>query len=131
MQLKNLHLILSALVVIPAAFIYGLNPEVVLPGLFDFQVGTTDLKNVFRAVMCLYLATAILWCLGVAKPGLWKTATLLNIVFMGGLAAGRTLSLFLDGIPSPLFAYGLAGEWVLALFAAFQLKKYGPPQNDP
>jgi hypothetical protein len=126
MKQKNLHLILSIGVVVPAALIYGFNPGATLPVLFDFQVGTTDLKNVFRAIMCLYLMVALAWCLGIAKPQWWKPATLLNVLFMAGLAIGRSLSLFLDGPPSPAFAYGLIGEWVLAGFAAFQFWKYSP-----
>lgn len=122
MKFKNLHLIISLLVVVPAAFIYGFKPEASLPFLFDFEPNTTDLKNVFRAIMCLYLGISIVWYLGIVKPGLWKTATILNMVFMAGLGLGRFISLVLDGIPSMAFAWGLLGELVLAVFAAIQLK---------
>jgi hypothetical protein len=122
--LKNLHLIISVIVVIPAAFIYGIFPSGILPYLFDFRVETVDLNNVFRAIMCLYLATAVLWVLGIFKPRYWETATLVNIVFMIGLAAGRILSLLIDGFPSIAFAIGLVGELTLGLFSWYQLKKY-------
>lgn len=126
MNLKNLHLIISLIVVIPAALTYGLRPEESLPWLFDFQVESTDLKNVFRAIMCLYLAVSVVWYLGMVKPGLWKSATLLNIAFMGGLGLGRALSMALDGMPSPAFALGFLGELTLAFFAIYQLRKYSP-----
>ena len=129
MRLKNLHLIISLSVVVPAALIYGLQPANSLPWLFDFQVTTPDLHNVFRAIMGLYLAISVVWYLGMVKPAYWKTATVLNLVFMGGLGVGRVLSLVLDGIPSPAFALGMAGELVLALFALYQLRKY--PEAGP
>jgi hypothetical protein len=44
---------------------------------------------------------------------------------MGGLAFGRILSLVLDGMPSPIFLWGTFGELVLAVFAFYQLKKWG------
>ena len=122
---KNLHLSISLIVVVPAALIYGLRPGITLPWLFDFQVVSTDLNNVFRAVMCLYLSISVVFYLGIVRPGLWKTATILNIAFMGGLGLGRVLSLLLDGLPSPAFALGLLGELVLAFYALFQLQKNG------
>lgn len=90
--------------------------------MFDFDVETVDLNSVFRAIMCLYLACAVIWVLGIAKSEYWKTATILNIVFMLGLATGRFLSLIVDGIPSTPFALGLVGELTLGLFASYQLK---------
>ena len=125
LSLKNLHLLISLIVVIPAALLYGLNPEESLPLLFDFKVDTTDLKNVFRAIMCLYLAFAVVWLMGALKPEYWKTATVLNIIFMAGLGIGRTISLLIDGVPSAPFAYGLIGELTLAIFGLVQLRKYG------
>lgn len=123
LKFKNLHLILSILIVAPIALIYGLFQEQVLPLFFDFHVETTDLKNVFRAIMFLYLGMVLIWIQGILKPELWETATLVNIVFMGGLGLGRLLSLLLDGIPSPPFAIGLIGELALAFLGFYQFKK--------
>ena len=131
LKLKNLHLSISLFIVIPAALIYGLYPGVSLPWLFDFEVTSPDLYNVFRAIMGLYLAFSIVWYLGIVKPVLWKSATILNIAFMGGLGSGRVLSLILDGIPSPAFALGLVGEWVLAFFALYQFRKFKADGKTP
>ncbi|HQX02968.1 MAG TPA: DUF4345 domain-containing protein [Flavobacterium sp.] len=121
---KNLHLIISVLIVISAALFYGLFPNVTLPVLFDFEVQSTDLKNVFRAILGLYLAFSALWVLGILKSDFWKMATLSNFIFMIGLVSGRMLSMVLDGIPSPAFSYGIIGELILAIFALYQYRKY-------
>ncbi|WP_396182364.1 DUF4345 domain-containing protein [Flavobacterium sp.] len=124
MILKNLHLIISVLIVIPAALFYGLFPNETAPILFDFEVQSTDLKNVFRAILGLYLAFSTFWIMGILKPDFWKMATLSNFIFMIGLVAGRMLSMILDGIPSPAFSYGIIGELILAIFALYQYRKY-------
>ena len=121
---QNLHLIISSVIVIPVACVYGLFPKTILPQLLDFSVETTDLTNVFRAIMGLYLAFAVLWILGTVKPNYWKAATISQILFMLGLALGRILSVFLDGIPSPVFYYGILGELILGIFGWYQLRKY-------
>lgn len=124
MNQKNLHLLLSVAIVIPAAIFYGWNPEHVLPFFFDFEVKTTDLKSVFRAIMGLYLSFSLLWILGIVKPNFWKAATLSNGLFMSGIALGRLLSLFIDGKSSDLFLYGFFGEAILGIFAFYQYQKY-------
>lgn len=121
--LKNLHLIISSLIVIPVAFGYGIMPEKVLPVFLDFKVETTDLFAVFRTIMGLYLAFSVLWILGILKSNYWYAATLSNMLFMLGLACGRIVSLLLDGMPSLVFFVGTIGELILALYAFYQLKK--------
>jgi hypothetical protein len=121
---KNLHLTISAIIITAIAFAYGLFPGNVLPRIFDFQVGSTDLKQVFRATMGLYLGMAILWVTGIFKPVYWRTATITNVFFMGGLAAGRIISVLTDGIPSLSFSIGLALELLLAAWGVINLKKY-------
>jgi len=121
--LKNLHLIISSLIVIPVAFGYGIMPEKVLPVFLDFKVETTDLFAVFRTIMGLYLAFSVLWIIGIFKSNYWYAATLSNMLFMLGLACGRIVSLLLDGMPSLVFFVGTIGELILALYAFYQLKK--------
>jgi len=121
--LKNLHLIISVLIVVPVAFVYGIIPDKALPVFLDFKVETTDLNNVFRAIMGLYLAFSVLWILGVFKSNYWYAATLSNMLFMLGLACGRIVSLLLDGMPSLVFFVGTIDELILALYAFYQLKK--------
>ena len=122
---KNIHLILSAVILIPASLLYGLYPEQVFPRLFEVDIEGVDLRNIFRAVMFLYLGMANILILGVLKSEYWKFATLLVIVFMGSLALGRTMSFFLDGSPSLIFILGLFGEFILAIFGYWQFRRYG------
>ena len=122
---KNIHLILSAVILIPASLLYGLYPEQVFPRLFEVDIEGVDLRNIFRAIMFLYLGMANILILGVLKSEYWKFATLLVIVFMGSLALGRTMSFFLDGSPSFIFILGLFGEFILAIFSYGQFRRYG------
>lgn len=123
LNFRNLHLLISLIIVVPTAFVYGLFPAFALPKLFDFNVDTIDLTNVFRAIMCLYLGISIIWFLGIIKPKFWQTATVINIVFMASLALGRTISLLVDGLPSTAFVIGLFAEFILALFGIIQFRK--------
>jgi len=120
--LKNLHLIISTLIVVPVAFTYGILPNKILPLFLDFKVETKDLHNVFRAIMGLYLAFSVFWILGIFKSNYWYAATLSNMLFMLGLACGRIVSLLVDGMPSIVFFVGTIGELILALYAFYQLK---------
>jgi Domain of unknown function (DUF4345) len=122
--MKNLHLIISTIILIPIAFGYGIAPKTVLPMLLNINLETVDMLNICRAIMVLYVAISALWLMGIYNKKYWFTATITNIFFMGGLSLGRILSLVLDGIPSPIFLWGTLGEMVLAVFAFYQLRKW-------
>ena len=68
-----------------------------MPFIFGFEVENLELKNIFRAIMGLYLAIGTYWIIGIVKPKHWQIATITNVLFMSGLAFGRILSTFLDG----------------------------------
>ena len=120
--LKNLHLLVSIMIVVPTAIIYG-SPSM-LPEHLDIQVSTVDLSNMLKAIMCLYLGVSVVWILGIWKTEYWKRATELNILFMLTLAIGRALSIVIDGLPSGGYIFGIIAEFVLVLFSLYQLKKY-------
>jgi Domain of unknown function (DUF4345) len=124
MKMKNLHLILSTIILIPVALGYGITPKTVLPILLNIRLDTVDMFNICRAIMVLYLAMSALFLMGIFNKKYWFTATITNIFLMGGLALGRILSLVLDGMPSPIFLWGTLGEMVLAVFAFYQLRKW-------
>jgi hypothetical protein len=118
----TLHLGISALILIPVAVVYGISPELAMSKLFDFKVQTVDLKNIVRAIMGLYLAIAACCAIGIFKPGFWVTATITNIFFMGGLSAGRLLSLILDGVPTINFSIGLLLELLLTFWGVWNIR---------
>ena len=123
MTVKNLHLAFSALTITIVGLAYGLAPDRFLQVLFDFTLESVDFRNLLKANMGLYLGMAIYWLLGIFNPEHWQSATLTCTLFMGGLAAGRTISLIADGIPSAAYVLGLLAEVTLMLWGVFNLKK--------
>jgi len=119
---KNLHLLISILIVLPTGIIYG-SPSI-LPEQLDIQVNTIDLANMLKANMCLYLGISVIWILGVWKTEYWKRATELNILFMLTLATGRGLSMIMDGLPTGGYIFGIIAEFSLGIYSIYQLKKY-------
>ena len=116
---ENLHLLLSSLIIIPIGLVYGFAPNL----LFDINLNSVDEHNVFKAVMGLYIAFGLLFILGIFDSKFWKSATVATVFLMFGLASGRILSLFSDGIPSTLFCVGILGEIILGVYALYQYKK--------
>ena len=123
-----IHLIISSVIIIPIAFIYGFSPTTLLPKHLNIIVETIDLSNLLRAIMCLYLGMSFVWILGILNPKYWKAATQLNFLFMATLACGRIMSMLIDGIPSGGYIFGVIAELILAALALWQLKKYS---NNP
>lgn len=117
--MKNIHLIISVLIVIPVGCIYGFQPSL----LFDVALNSIDEANIFKAIMGFYFGFSVLWILGILKPSFWKVATVSNVIFMFGLAFGRIISILFDGMPSSIFVLGTIGELVLGLYAFIQLQK--------
>lgn len=120
---KNLHLIVSLIIVVPTAIIYGVAPAELLPQHLDIQVTTNDLSNFLRAIMCLYLGVSSVWLLGVLKVNHWKMATQLNVLFMLTLGTGRIISMILDGLPTAGYVFGVVAELTLGFYAVYQLRK--------
>ncbi len=121
---KNLHLIVSSLIILPIGLTYGLSPKTILIKFFELKVATTNIENIFRAMMGLYFGVTTVWIIGILKTRFWTAATLTNILFMGGLGLGRLLSFILDGIPSRIFIAGFFFEVFFAFWGLINLKKY-------
>jgi len=83
--MKNIHLLTASIILIPIAFTYGISPDFQIPYGLSFPIESTDLKNMLRAIMGLYLAMIALWIWGILNPKIWTTATITNIFFMTGL----------------------------------------------
>lgn len=115
---RKIHLIISIVIVIPAAFIYGFKPELIL----NISLVSVDENNFNKGVMGVYLGFSILWLLGIFKKGYLKTAQISNIIFMMGLAFGRILSMLTDGLPTILYIIGAFGELVLGCYGLWVFK---------
>jgi hypothetical protein len=115
--ITKIHLIISVLIVVPVAFIYGFNPS----SEFDIHLNTTDENNQFKAIMGLYLGFSVLWILGVFKTNYLKLALVTNIIFMLGLGFGRVLSLFFDGTPGFGYKFGMIAELFLGFYGLWAL----------
>jgi hypothetical protein len=104
-------LLFVAVGLIPIALGYGFMPEKSMSHLFNITVSEVNLAHILRAVMGLYLALIIFWFIGAFKVHLRQAALYSLVVFMLGLAAGRILSVIVDGIP----------DWLLLVYLALEL----------
>ena len=123
MTAKRIYLTVATIGLIPIALAYGLIPQKLVPILYGFEPNEPNGVHIFRGVMGLYLATAAYWALG-ARQEKWRDGALMSaIVFMVGLAAGRALSLIIDGIPEPLLWVYLLLEVAFAVWGIAVLCK--------
>ncbi|CAK2038675.1 DUF4345 domain-containing protein [Vibrio crassostreae] len=121
MSKEKIFLLLATGGLIPIALSYGFAPKTSMAFLFNIDVNSVESSHIFRAVMGLYLATAIYWVIGAFNPK-HTTGALINlIIFMFGLVAGRFLSVGLDGNPNGVLwlyivlelGFGLVGLAIL------------------
>jgi hypothetical protein len=115
--INKIHLIISVLIVVPVAFVYGFNPN----SEFDIQLNTIDEHNFFKAIMGLYIGFSVLWILGVLKPNYLKLALVSNFIFMLSLGLGRVLSWFIDGTPTFGYQFGTFAEILLGFYGLWVL----------
>jgi predicted membrane protein len=111
MNIRQRFLLVAAIGLLPIALSYGLIPQKSLGYLFDISVSDPNGIHIFRAVMGLYLALIIFWLIGAFMVQIRQAALYSLIVFMFGLAAGRILSLFIDGMP----------HWLLVVYLVLEL----------
>ncbi|MDF0717151.1 DUF4345 domain-containing protein [Muricauda sp. 334s03] len=123
MNRKNLQLIVSSIVSITVGSIYGIFPHVVFARITGFEIQSLELSNVFRAIMGLYIAFGFFFIVATRNPKYWVTATLLSILFTGGLAFGRVASTMIDGV-SMIFTVALIIEFTIMFWGIGNLIKY-------
>ena len=123
MKSESFFLILVAAGVFPVALTYGVNPQVTLAYLYDIEVNSINLSNIFRAIMGLYIGLNVFWIIGAFKKSLLLPAMWSLTIFMTGIGLGRMLSLLIDGIPYPAFILYMLLEFIFAIFGFFFIKK--------
>jgi len=111
MSKESIFLLLAAVGLTPIALSYGVSPGASITYLYDFDASSVNAAHIFRAIMGLYLAMVVFWVCGAKQESLKGAALWSVIIFMWGLAAGRALSLVVDGMPDPLLVIYLVLEF--------------------
>ena len=109
-SLMTAYLLLVAVLLVPIALSYGIAPATVLPKALDISVSGADQTQIFRALMCLYLAASVFWGHRRVQAGLAEYRRDLGRVLLFSLALGRVISLVVDGPASLLLDAYLALE---------------------
>ena len=97
-------------ILVPPALSYGINPAAVLPKSMTIAVVGTDQTEMLRAVMGLYLGMTIFCVIAAFTPSWCHVAAIWAVFFLYSIAAGRILSLIVDGVPSPILLFYMAVE---------------------
>ena len=115
-NMMRLYLLVAAAGLFPIALSYGVNPAAVLPKYMKVSIEGTDLTEIFRALMCLYLGM-VAFCLMAAlfRPSWQHVAVIWTVFFMFSLAIGRLISLAVDGVPSRILILYLVVELVMGV----------------
>ena len=118
--MMRFYLLFLAVLIVPIALSYGIDPAAVLPKFLNIEVEGTDQTQIFRALMCLYLGASMFWAIAAFKPEWRRVAVIWAVFFALSLAVGRVISIVVDGPPSRLLdlylvVEVLAGLWGIAL----------------
>ena len=130
MNYRKMYLWLSAIGLLPVGLSYGAIPEQSLSLLFDITVQSINHTHVFRGIMGLYLAMVAFWILGAVRENYERAAIQSEIVFMGGLAAGRVASILIDGWPHFLLTGYALVEIGLAVAGIILLRQLQPASQE-
>ena len=120
----SLCLLLIAPGVLAVSLSYGLYPEITLKYLYDIEVNSANLANIFRAIMGLYIALSMFWVVGAFKKSLRLAALWSMTIFMTGIALGRILSILVDGYPDHIFLGYTLIEVVSAITGILLIKHF-------
>ena len=117
MQLKKAFLIGAFVAVTIIALLYGVSPTWYAATFLGITHLNPNVAHILRAIAGLYLALAAFWLYAAFNDKYRDAALLTTILFAGGLAAGRCVSLILDGQPAPVLLIYLAMELAVVLVA--------------
>jgi hypothetical protein len=113
--MKKIYLILAALVLTLMGLIFALAPNRYLAN-FGAAISDPSLLNVIRSFGGFYLGLAAFLLLSSRKANLMDGAILSVALVMTGFLAGRTISLFADGLPNPKLWISLVIELIFAVW---------------
>jgi hypothetical protein len=121
--MMKLYLVTVAVVLVPVALSYGVDPAAILPKFMNIRVEGTDQTHILRALMCLYLGMSAFCIIAAFTPEWRHVAVIWAVFFVFSLVAGRVLSLMVDGIPSRIFLLYLAVEVFAGLWGLLVLAR--------
>jgi hypothetical protein len=119
MQLKTAFLIFSFAAVATFGLLYGVSPSWYAATFLGITDLNPNFAHILRATMGLFLALAAFWLYAAFNDRYKDAALLTALVFAGGLAAGRILSLVADGHPAPVLLFYLAAELAVVLIGTW------------
>lgn len=122
MSLKKMVLGSAGLGIAVIGLIYLLAPHLLLD-VYGVDIQSPSEANLFRSGSgSLYVALAILFCLGASNPRYTRTSLITMFTFMSGLAVGRLVSIVADGWPHAVLTVVLVVEASYAGAAAHLLR---------
>jgi hypothetical protein len=122
MQIKRAFLIFSFVAVTIFALLYMISPTwyaATFLGIPDLNI---NIAHILRALAGLYMALAAFWLYAAINEKCVDAAILTAILFAGGLAAGRCVSLIFDGRPAFMLMTYLAAELGVVLIGYWVFK---------
>lgn len=126
MNLKKALLVLSFGTITVIGILYGVAPDWFFKSLLNApQAPSIDQSHILRAVMMLYLALGGFWLYCAFSDRYRDAGVTVLAIFCGGLASGRILSIFVDGVPSTILLIYLGMELGLVPICIWLLKRGG------
>jgi hypothetical protein len=113
--MKKAFLIFSFVAVTIFGLMYGISPKWYAATFLNITNLNLNVAHILRALAGLYVALAAFWLYAAFNDKYRDTAILTAILFAGGLAAGRCLSLIADGQPAPVLLFYGAAEFVVVV----------------
>ncbi|ULR49013.1 DUF4345 domain-containing protein [Streptomyces deccanensis] len=126
MRLTKMVLGSAGLGIAVIGLIYLAAPHILLD-VYGVDIQSPSEANIFRSGSgSLFVALAILFCLGASNPRFTRTSLITLFTFMSGLAVGRVVSIVADGWPHAILIAVLVIEASYAGAAAYALRVEDP-----
>jgi hypothetical protein len=128
-SLNKVVLASAGLGVVAIGLIYLLVPHLLLD-VYRVEIQSASEANIFRSGSGgLFVALAILFCLGALNSRYTRTSLIVLFTVMSGLAIGRVVSIAADGWPHPVLVAVLVAETSYAGTAAYLLRRRTPARG--
>jgi hypothetical protein len=110
MHLKKAFLIFSFVAVTIFGLMYGISPRWYAATFLGITDLNPNFAHILRALAGLFLALAAFWLYAAFNDKYRDAGVLTAILFAGGQAVARCVSLIVDGQPAPVLVSDMAAE---------------------